>query len=80
MAESRLGGQTKDQEADAQALEAGTGVPEKSIDALARFGKNGVRKAKEWLELNLSRDQRIVRKASVGVSPIKGRSKKVYPP
>jgi len=46
----------------------------------AQLCRDGVRKAKMQLELNLARDAKNNNRASTGMSTRKGRLKKVHPP
>lgn len=57
MAELGPGGQTEEQEENAQAIETGTGTIKEYME-VARLCRDGVKKAKAQLELNLARDAR----------------------
>ena len=56
MAELKSAGQTKGQEGNAQAVEAGTGILGEEYRDAALLCRDGVRRATVWLELNLARD------------------------
>jgi len=79
MAELRHAGQTKEQEGTAQAMEAGRVYWEEYRDT-AWLCRDGVRKTKAWLELNLTRDAKSNKKGCYRYVNQKRRVKESVPP